>query len=132
MLRRVVLPLAVAVASSSLPAQSIYDAGVRVAPQFHSYDIKSPSNTKISEFSVPIFFLVPVNRSLSFDLGSSYAHSQVDQTAANGTKTSSSISGLTDTQLRANYTVGNDFMVLTAGVNLPTGKSTVSAQQQLA
>src|ERR1043165_7732652 len=105
--------------TSSLSAQSIFDIGVRVAPQFHSYDITSPSNTKISEFSVPVFVLVPITPSLSVDLGTSYAHSQVDQTT-NGTTTASTISGLTDTQLRANYTVGADMLVLTAGVNIPT------------
>jgi hypothetical protein len=123
--------LSLAVAGSSATAQSITDFGVRVAPQFHSYDIKAPSNTKISEFSLPMFVLFPINSQLSFDVGSSYARAQVDQTN-NGKSTSSTISGLTDTQIRANYTIGNDAMVLTAGVNIPTGQSTVDPKQTLA
>lgn len=132
MIRRFALSLAALAGAASLAgAQSITDIGIRVAPQFHSYDLQSPSNTKISEFSVPIFVLVPVTSQLSFDLGSAFARSQVDQT--NGaTKTSSTISGMTDTQLRANYTLGNDAIVLTAGVNLPTGQSTVKPNQLLA
>jgi hypothetical protein len=126
------LPSALALCTTTaLGAQSIPDIGVRVAPQFHSYDVQSPSNLKISEFSVPIFVLVPVTPALSFDVGSSYARSEVTQTGS-GKTTTSSISGLTDTQVRANYTVGSDFVVLTAGVNLPTGKSTVTEDERLA
>jgi hypothetical protein len=128
-------PIIVAVATLFLahPAlsQSVFDIGARMAPQFNSYSLGTPSNTKISEFALPLFVLVPVNQHLSFDVGTSFARSQVDQTAS-GKTTTSTISGLTDTQLRGNYVLGNDFVVLTAGVNLPTGKSTVTSEQQLA
>jgi hypothetical protein len=120
-----------ALAAPALHAQSIFDIGARTAPQFHSYKISSPSNETISEFAVPLFVLVPVSSSLSFDVGTSFARSHVEQTTA-GKTTTSSISGLTDTQVRANYVLGNDFVVVTAGVNLPTGRSTVTTQQQLA
>jgi hypothetical protein len=120
-----------ALGAPALQAQSILDLGARTAPQFHSYTIDAPSNTKISEFSVPLFVLVPIAPSFSFDVGTSYAQSRVEQTN-NGTKVTSSISGLTDTQIRGNLVLGRDFIVLTAGVNLPTGKSTVATPQQLA
>src|SRR3954468_14307778 len=109
-------------------AQSAFDIGVRIAPQYYSYDLKSPANGKISEFTVPIYAFVPITSHLSFDVGSSYTHAEVQNTSGT-TKTTSSISGLTDTQVRANYTLGSDFVVLTAGMNLPTGQSTVSADQ---
>jgi hypothetical protein len=41
----------------------------------------------------------------------------------------SEISGLTDTQLRGNFTLGSDFVILTGGVNLPTGQSSVALDQ---
>lgn len=132
MKRAAAIAAALAVSASAASAQSMLDVGIRVAPQFHSYDIKSPSNTKISEFAVPMFVLVPVTSALSFDVGTSFARSQVDQTSANGQSVRSTISGLTDTQIRANYTIGTDLVVLTAGVNLPTGQSTVTVPQQLA
>src|SRR5262249_36144078 len=97
---------------------------------FHSYSISDASDTKISEFSVPVYVLVPVTSMFNIDLGSAFANSQVQQTV-NGTKTTSTISGLTDTQIRANLSLGTDFIVITGGVNLPTGKSTVP-QSQLA
>jgi hypothetical protein len=125
------LPLGLIAAASSLSAQSIRDVGIRVAPQFHSYDIKSPSNTKITELAVPMFVLLPITSQLSFDVGTSYARSEVNQTT-NGQTVTSTIAGITDTQIRANYTLGNDMVVLTAGVNIPTGQSTVTAPQLLA
>lgn len=127
MIRRL-LPIALGVATSTAGAQSAFDVSARIAPQYHSYDIKSPANTKVSEFALPLYVLVPVTSRLSFDIGSSYTHAEVEQTAG-GAKTTSTVSGLTDTQLRGNYTLGSDFVVLTAGVNLPTGQSTVNADQ---
>lgn len=125
MMRRFLL-VAVIAAASTASAQSSFDVGARVAPQFHSYELKSPSNTKISEFSLPVYVMLPVTSRLSFDVGTSYTHAEVK--FGDGSATSS-ISGLTDTQLRANYTLGSDFVVLTAGVNIPTGQSTVNVDQ---
>lgn len=123
-MRRLV-PLALACVAPSLGAQSIFDIGARVAPQFHSYKIESPSNTTISEFAVPMFVVVPVAPRFSFDVGTSYAVSRVKVTG----RPDSEISGLTDTQLRGNLVLGNDFVIITAGVNLPTGQAGVKQEQ---
>ncbi|HTE45076.1 MAG TPA: hypothetical protein VK636_07520, partial [Gemmatimonadaceae bacterium] len=101
MLRRF-LPVVFALATTTLAAQSPFDIGARVAPQFHSYTIDAPSNLKISEFSVPFFVVVPITSSFGFDVGTSWAQSRVEQTGT-AQKTTSTISGLTDTQVRANY-----------------------------
>jgi hypothetical protein len=124
------LPLQFIVASS-LAAQSSGEITARLAPQFHSYSIDAPSNTTIREFSIPLFVVVPVTRELTVDVGTAYARSHVEQTTF-GKTTTSDIAGLTDTQLRANYVLGNDFIVLTAGLNLPTGQSRVTIDQVLA
>src|ERR1700759_5165623 len=105
---------ALIVAASHARARSPFNIDGRIAPQFNSYDIKSPANIKISEFTLPVFVLVPVTSHLSFDVGSSYTHAEVENTSGT-TKTTSSVSGLTDTQIRGNYTLGTDFVVLTAG-----------------
>ncbi|MGH7618762.1 MAG: hypothetical protein ACREPM_16195 [Gemmatimonadaceae bacterium] len=117
-------------AASSLGAQSILDLSARLAPQFHSYKVDAPSNLTISEFSVPMYLLLPITSNLSFDVGSSYTNARVEQTGT--TNAVSTISGLTDTQIRGNLVLGNDFFVITGGVNLPTGKSTVSVDQRTA
>ncbi|MEP6493145.1 MAG: hypothetical protein ABJF01_10745 [bacterium] len=130
MLRRL-LPVALAFTATMLSAQSPFDIGARVAPQFHSYTIDAPSNLKISELSIPLFVVVPITSSFGFDVGTSWAQSRVEQTGT-AQKSTSEISGFTDTQVRANYVIGNDFVVITAGLNLPSGKSTVPLSQQIA
>src|SRR5205814_8122503 len=114
-----------------LAARSGGEIAARVAPQFHSYSIDGPSKITIREYTAPLFVVVPVTPQLTFDLGTAYARSHVEQTTF-GTKTTSDIAGLTDTQIRANYVLGNDFVVVTAGVNLPTGQSRVTTAQVLA
>ena len=125
---RTFVPLALAlVAGPALGAQSIFDSELRLAPQFMQYQIKAPSNETISELAVPVFVSIPFGSQFTFDVGTSYSRAKVTSGAAK-----SEINGLTDTQLRGNLTLGSDFVVLTAGVNLPTGRSTVSAEQQTA
>lgn len=105
-------------------AQSVFDSELRLAPQFLQYRLKDPANQSISQVAIPLFVSVPVSERLTFDVGTSYAWSRV--VAGNGT---SEISGLTDTQVRGNLTLGSDFVVLTAGLNLPTGSSSVTLDQ---
>jgi len=115
--------LTVSVASAAtLGAQSYYDTSVRLAPSFYTYDIKAPFNEKVTEMAFPLYALVPILPSFSVDIGTAFAMATVENA---NTGSSSDMSGLTDTQVRANYTFGQDLVVLTAGVNLPTGSATV-------
>jgi hypothetical protein len=127
------LAVALLFGASALPAQTFWDSSVRLAPQFQSYDVKSPINEKISQFSVPLFVTMPVLPSLTIDIGTAFASATLERRTVDGlgnpTTTTSEMSGLTDTQLRANYAFGQDFVVLTAGVNLPTGSATVEAAE---
>jgi hypothetical protein len=112
-------------------AQWALEPGGRLAPQFHSYTIGAPSNTKITELAIPIYAFVPITQALSVDVGAAYAAAHVEQTTT-GQTVKSDVSGLTDSQVRANYVLGTDFVVLTAGINLPSGHSAVTQSQQLA
>jgi len=125
------VPIGLLLAAPALSAQSISDGSLNAAPQFQSYRFAAPSNETISEFAVPIYALIPLSQTLNLDLGSAFASVQSAYTT-NGTKTTSSISGLTDTQLRLNYAIGTDFVVITAGVNLPTGRATATPTEQAA
>jgi hypothetical protein len=121
-------PLALAlVVGPALGAQSIFDSELRLAPQFLQYQIKAPSNETISELAVPVFVSMPFGSQFTLDFGTSYSRAKVTSGSAK-----SEINGLTDTQIRGNYTLGNDYVVITAGVNLPTGRSAVTADQQTA
>lgn len=122
---RRLLPLALAaLAAPSAGAQSVFDSELRFAPQFLQYQIKSPTNETISELAVPVFVSIPFGSRFTFDVGTAYASAKVTTGSA-----TSQISGLTDTQLRGNLSLGTDFVVLTGGVNLPTGRASVTLDQ---
>ena len=114
-------------ASSIARAQSPSDVDARLAPQFVSYQVHEPADESIAELAIPIFVGIPIGSRLSFDIGTAYASARVTSGAVR-----SEISGLTDTQIRGSYTFGGDFVVLTAGVSLPTGRSSVTLDQLLA
>jgi hypothetical protein len=105
-------------------AQSVFDSELRLAPQFQQYRIKSPANETISQLAIPVFVTMPFGSRFTMDVGTSYTHSTVRSDA-----TESRISGLTDTQVRGNMTLGGDFIVLTLGLNLPTGRRSVTLDQ---
>lgn len=122
---RRLLPLVLAaVAAPALGAQSIFDTELRLAPQFVQYQIKAPNNETISELAVPVFVTIPFGSRFTFDVGTAYARARAKTGDA-----VSEINGITDTQLRGNLTLGTDFVVITGGVNLPTGVSEVTLDQ---
>lgn len=127
------ISLALLLSASALPAQSIWDTSLRLAPQFQSYDLKAPFNEKISQVSFPLFVTVPLLPQLTVDVGTAYATTSLERQtvdgAGNPVTVESEMSGLTDTQVRANYAFGQDFVVLTLGANIPTGSATVDAEE---
>lgn len=108
-------------------AQSLFDTELRGAPQYVLYQVHAPADETIAELAIPVFVTIPAGSRLSFDVGTAYAHARVTSGAVH-----SEVSGLTDTQVRALYTLGGDFIVLTAGVSLPSGESSVNLDQFLA
>jgi hypothetical protein len=105
------------------------DATVILGPQYVSYKFGTGSAaTTVSELAIPFAVIVPFGERFGFDISTAYANAAVKSAGA----TTSSISGLTDTQLRGNYTFGDNAAVITLGVNLPTGQYTVPATQQAA
>lgn len=126
---RLFIPAALLLGSTALSAQGIYDSSVRLAPQFYAYDIKAPLNEKITQFSVPFFVTMPLTQALTVDVGTAFATVTLERTTSTGTTETSEMSGLTDTQVRANYAIGADFIVLTLGINAPTGSATVDLEK---
>jgi len=121
--------IGLALAASPLSAQGIGDSQVRFGPQFVSYSFSAPVNEKITQLAIPIFTSVPILRSLTIDVGTAYAMTRFERQTLSGTTavtTTSELNGLTDTQLRAIYSVGQDLLVLTAGLNIPTGSATIA------
>jgi hypothetical protein len=95
------------------------DPAAATMPQFASVKIGAGAAAKtVSQFSIPFVVVVPFGSRFNIDVASAFASSDV---SVNGASISS-ISGLTDTQVRANFTLGNDAIVLTVGANVPTGQ----------
>ena len=115
---------AVAVAPT-LGAQALAERSALLAPQVVTYRFDTPDDRRITQLAVPIAFAMPVGERLSIDLATAYTSVRLEATGM-----SSAIDGLTDTQLRASYGFGTDNVVLTAGVNLPTGQSTVNLERE--
>ena len=112
-------------------AANAQDIGARTSPQFVRYTLGAPSNNTISEMAIPLYAVMPMTQMITFDIGTAFASAKL--TNSNGGQgSSSSISGLTDTQLRAIINLGGDAVVLTGSMNLPTGQSTVKPAEQAA
>lgn len=114
----------IAVSLLALPAvasaQGLGDMGVILAPHHTIYTITSPTGGKrsVAQTAIPLVFTLPISERLSVDLSTAYA---VTDVMADGASVNS-IRGLTDTQLRGNFTLGDRLVVLTVGLNLPTGQ----------
>lgn len=82
--------------------------------QARGYSIEDGPTT--SQVAVPLAVVIPVNERFSLDIGSYFASTHTDVGDA-------TVSGFTDTQVRASYVFGRDAVVTTLMVNLPTGAS---------
>lgn len=128
-MRRHFLSLALLAIAAPLAAQDPSNTAVIIDPQFVSYKLTTLGTaTTISQFAVPIAIIVPFSDRFNMDLSTSYANSQVKTSGI----ASSAITGLTDTQLRGNLTLGDNAAIVTLGVNLPSGQYKVPDGQQIA
>ncbi len=78
-----------------------------------------------SQTVVRLFGGIPLGRRAFLDVGSNLAITQLE--ASDGTRVT--LNGLTDTQVRASYTVGRDRVVTSLLFNVPTGTEQVSSEQ---
>jgi hypothetical protein len=78
----------------------------------------------LSQLAVPLAAVVPLGR-FTLDVGAWWAATRLERFDA----PAQSVSGFTDTQVRGSYVLGDDAVVLTAMVNLPTGAENLSAAE---
>jgi hypothetical protein len=122
--RTAAIGIALSLTAVAARAQSALDAELRFAPQYVQYQVHAPADETITELAVPVFVTIPAGSRLTFDVGTAYARARVTSGPDR-----SEINGLTDTQIRGHLTLGNDLVVLTAGVSLPTGDESVTLDQ---
>lgn len=102
-------------------AQNVESGSFRGSPQFVSYTVAGQTTSQIA---VPMLATVAIGSSFSVDIATAFASTQ-----ATAGSSSSTLSGLTDTQVRGNYAFGSGNVVLTFGLNVPTGKSSLAAAE---
>ncbi len=108
-------------------AQLLQDAAVIASPTFTQLTFDLPSGKRtVSQFALPMVVVLPFGERISVDVSTAFANS----TVSNDGTTTSEISGLTDTQIRANFRLGNERILLTAGLNIPTGRYSVPEGEQ--
>lgn len=124
---RAALVLAAATAAPlALGAQEAGGLTTSGSVQMVSYTLKNGgAQNRISELVIPVAAVYRATDRLSFDIATAYARAVTDATGA----PQSRIAGVTDTQLRASWVFGSDALVLTGGVNLPTGQATATESQ---
>ena len=87
--------------------------------------------TRVTQWSLPITVAVPVGQRWSVDLTRAYATSDIslsEQDPVTGTS-SYSLSGLSDLRIRATGHLVGDNVLVTAGINLPTGKTELDEEE---
>lgn len=89
--------------------------------QARGYSVDAGPNTR--QFAIPIAVIMPVNERLSMDIGTYFASTRSELSGA-----ATTVSGLTDTQIRGSYVFGRDALVATVMVNLPTGKKQTTGE----
>ena len=112
---------------SLMAQQGLYSAAsVAGGVDFKQYNFGNGFGVdRLSQVAFPVGVVVPIGRRLSFDIGTQYAVTSVADTSGGH----SSFSSLTDTQLRGADTFGNDALVASVVINLPTGKETSTLQE---
>ena len=78
----------------------------------------------LRQWAIPIAAVVPIGR-VSVDIGSYYAETTLERPD----RSSLTVKGLTDTQVRGAYVLGKDAVVLTLLANLPTGAASLTAPE---
>ncbi len=110
---------------ASLQAQGLFpEATVIGGATFRSYSYESGFGVDyVRQLAFPIGAVVPLGQRFSVDIGTYYATTFVGLGGSH-----ESFQDLTDTQVRGTYVFGNDAVVASLMVNLPTGPETTSLQ----
>ena len=87
--------------------------------------------TRVQQFGLPVTAASPLGGGWRVDVTTLFAHGTVtytDPKASGGTRTAA-LNGLSDLRLRASGRLLNDAVVMTIGVNAPTGRTALTTTQ---
>lgn len=129
---RASLPLFPAVALVASPVFSPLSAQVEVGGGIvlESYTFDEPANTgfeKLTLMTLPFQASIDLTDDLNVSVAGAFAEGEMTLED----ESTQTISGLTDTSIRASYTLGQDRVVLSGAVFLPTGKVNLTEEEAL-
>jgi hypothetical protein len=114
---------------SAAAAQGLGSAAIGAAPQTTVYSIGTGAGkTTVTQSALPVVISLPFTERFTMDVTTAFASTDVKT----GGSSVSKISGLTDTQVRGNYSFADQTVIFTFGLNLPTGQYTIPADQVVA
>jgi hypothetical protein len=116
-----------ALAIATLPLGAQRENNVLIQPSAASYVIGEGSGARtVEQAALPLAFVFPFHRRFTVDLTTAGAYTRVVQDDS----TVSEVYGGTDTQLRAHLQLLMDHLVVTLGVNAPSGQYYVDDEQR--
>lgn len=125
--RIVALTAATLLAAAPLGAQGLGQTAVIVQPTYSTLTFGSgAAKRSVNQMALPVVVVLPFTERFNVDISTAFATSTVTA----GDSTESEISGLTDTQIRANLSLLSNQVLVTLGVNVPTGQYSVAEDQQ--
>jgi len=126
---RSLLALAVLAAPLPLAAQSPFagDAGIATGFVYKRYNFGSTYPIKnVLQYAIPVGVVIPLGQRFTVDIGTYWASTTAHDAATGDGHT---LNGFTDTQLRGSYVLGNDMVVLSLMLNLPTGQESQTLEE---
>lgn len=85
--------------------------------------------TRAAQISVPLVFSIPLGTRFGFDVSGSYGYGGVEIESPDGQRAGYYIEGPSDLRLRATGRLFGDQVLLVAGVNVPTGSTSLSQEE---
>lgn len=115
---------------SSAFGQAIFTSGsqlvnVYLLSYLQNWKLDSQNESKsLNQFSLPLFVNIRPTNNLRFWLIDSFSTSSLDK---NGNKVN--LNGISDTKIKASYSMFDNRFLLTLGANLPTGKAELDQKE---
>ena len=116
------------ITTSSIYGQIIYGqpASGNVRPVYSYWSVEGDSTkTDISQLMIPMTGFIPVQENMELRFFAANASNSADYDG-----TEYKLSGLTDLRLQMNTSLSDDRVLLSAGLNLPTGKKKLSHDEE--
>jgi hypothetical protein len=121
-----IIPILLVIISAASFAQNFKSTFLRQTDLSTGFVIQtwSAEEERISEFTVPVTFILPVSKDLTITANTNSAFSTL-------TSAENNLFGLSDSRISGSYVGMNNHLLVTAGIALPTGQTRLEEDQNL-